>query len=89
MKKQTFFDLLTYLFRGLSWFAQYGFIIIALLIAISPITLHIRWSSQYVDHGSYKHFIRCDYLGPRGIIKPGLAPNCPVFAILNTKKWKQ
>lgn len=64
------------------------------LIAIhflSPIGVHMRWEYEYVGHYSNKTFLRCDYIGSRGVLEavPHLPPDCPFFTILDSREWKR
>ncbi len=64
------------------------------LIAIHfllPFGVHMRWQYEYVGHYSNKHFVRCDYIGSRGVLEAvtHLPPDCPFFTILDSREWKR
>lgn len=56
---------------------------------ISPIGPHVRWTYEYTDYyRSHRHYSYCSYIGSRGEIHPDLEPECPLFALLDSRDWK-
>ena len=62
---------------------------VILLICVSPVGPHVRWEYQYVGSYSNKTYIRCDYMGSRGLLEdvPHLPPDCPFIVILDSRRW--
>lgn len=54
-----------------------------------PTTPHLRWEYAYIPYGNQKHFVRCTYLGPQGLVTPDIAPDCPLVALINPDQWRR
>ena len=78
-------------FKLTSVLLRYWLLIVLAAIALSPIGPHLRWQYQYLGPYSNKTFIRCDYIGSRGVVEdvPHLTPDCPFFVILDSREYRR
>lgn len=66
------------------------------LLFVSPTGPHVLWEYEYRNglRPSYaapreRIYVRCTYLGARGLVTPDLAPQCPFVAFLNADDWRK
>ena len=59
-----------------------------LLFFLSPIGPHLRWTHAYTGSPEHPRYVRCDYIGARGLITPPFAPDCPLFVWLDAREWR-
>ncbi len=78
-------------FKALSGGFRYWLIILVIASLVNPVGPHLRWSYSYIGHYSDKTYVRCDYVGSRGILEdvPHLPPKCPMVVILDTRRWQR
>ena len=74
----------------LSAFALSQWKLIALLAFIaSPVGPHVRFSFSYTLVSGERIYQECSYLGSRGVIWPNLEPECPLIAVLDSRRWRR
>ena len=56
------------------------------LLIFLPSGPHLLWSWEYYETGSYRTYVRCSYLGARGVAGPFYIDNCPAIAWLEYGK---
>lgn len=88
MKLAAFFEVLSNVFRLLGSLIRLWPLAVIALFLLMPVTPHIRWTYQYIPHGTQRHFIRCTYLGIDGLVTPDFPPHCPFFAVINPDHWR-
>jgi hypothetical protein len=81
------FQALSFLFRMAGELLRFWPLLLIVLLFTGNRTPHIRWSYSYIPHGgyysNYRTYTRCDYLGVKGLVNPGLTPDCPFLALIN------
>lgn len=83
------------LFRLISAATRFWPLALIALFLASPVGPHLLWSYEY-RYGARPYYAapreriyaRCTYVGSRGFVTPDLAPNCPVFAFLDSRHWR-
>ena len=66
-----------------------GPLIAAALLLLSPVGPHLRWEYQYTESAGTRFYMRCSYLGSRGLIAPAIVDNCPLLAWLDTRETRR
>ena len=79
--------ILATLLRGLSALIRYWKPVLVILFFVSPTGPHIRWTQSYAGPSEHPRFIRCDYLGARGIVATNFAPDCPLIVWIDARRW--
>ena len=55
-------------------------------ILISSVGPHVLTEYRYVERGSHRHMIACDYLGSRGFVTVMHKSTCPFVILLDRRK---
>ncbi|MCI4663146.1 MAG: hypothetical protein MRY74_00350 [Neomegalonema sp.] len=74
------------LLRGLGALIGYWKPLLVILFFLSPTGPHLRWTQSYVGSPDHPRFIRCDYLGARGIVATNFAPDCPLIVWIDARE---
>lgn len=77
------------LLRALSGLLRYWKPLLLILLILSPVGPHVRWTQSYTGSPENPRFTRCDYLGSRGIIATSFAPNCPLLTWLDAREARR
>lgn len=88
-RNNTSLSLFSLIARSLGLILSYWKAVLFLAFILSPIGPHLRWSYEYREIYGQRVYLRCHYLGSRGLITPDLAPDCPLFAILDAREWPE
>ena len=59
-----------------------------LAFVASPVGPHLRFSFSYTLVSGERIYQSCSYLGSRGVIWPNLQPDCPLIAIIDSRRWR-
>jgi len=68
-----------------SGIAQYAPLIALALLFLPPEGPHLRWEYQYTENAGTRFYMRCSYLGSRGLIAPAIVDHCPLLAWLEAQ----
>jgi hypothetical protein len=55
-------------------------------VIVSPVTPHLRWNYTYRDVGQNRVYLKCDYIGVRGVVPYRRGSACPLLALIDLRE---
>lgn len=79
---------LAHMLRTLSSVLKHWPLIVLAALILSPVGPHLRWQYTAIDAPSGLIYLRCHYIGARGLIADVQReiPACPLVAVIDTRR---
>jgi hypothetical protein len=84
-KKLRPWSLTAFMLRGLARLLSHWPIWLVIALIFSPLQPYLRLQYRYIERGSEKLMIDCDYFGMHGWLKYQIGTRCPVIAIIDMR----
>ena len=82
------FQILAYPFKALAYVLNHWLFFLIIAIVVSPITPHMLIEYSYINRGTQRYMVDCNYLGARGTLRyVESGGKCPLVTIIDRRNY--